>query len=94
MGGDHHGYEGNMDEKERERMKLFVDEFMGKAQARFPMGQLDDSDHGETAFAIAADPVNKLIRIQYTKPVTWIGMYADDVRKFITLLEQKLKEIE
>ena len=50
MSSSHHG---SAQEEAKDR---FISEMLSKAKPSFPQGRVHESDRGETAFAIAADP--------------------------------------
>ena len=47
------------------------------ATGRYPEGKLGEHDEGEIAFAVAADPKNKKVLIDFGKPVAFLGMNPD-----------------
>ena len=73
--------------------RRFIEEGMGTADRHWPQGRISGDDDGETTFAIAADPQTKIIRIQFTKPMMWLGLDADSARKLAALLLEKAIEI-
>ena len=68
MGMPHHG-----DEEHRRLMQRFLDQAEGKANRAYPNGRAGGDDEGELAFAIAADKRHRMIRIEFNKPVDWVG---------------------
>ena len=44
----------------------------------FPQPKLDDDDQGGLRLGIAFDPVNGVIRMEFGKPVAWIGFAPED----------------
>lgn len=75
-------------------MRRFIDEVAGKAKLKWPFGRLGGDDDGESAFAVAADPKNQIVRIQFTKPMNWIGLNPEGARHLGKLLLQKADEVD
>ena len=48
------------------------------ATGTFPQPKLDDDDQGGLRLGIAFDPVNGVIRMEFGKPVAWIGFAPED----------------
>ncbi len=44
------------------------------ASGRFPQGKLDDTDEGELTLAIGYDKLNGVVRLEFGKPVAWMGL--------------------
>lgn len=76
-----------------EAQRRLIDEIFGRAKIRWPQGQIAPDDQGETAFAIAVDPPNRIIRIQFTKPIIWLGLDRESAVKLRDLLTEKIKEL-
>lgn len=74
--------------------KRLLDEFFNRAERAYPNGQAGADDEGETAFAIASDPRFKIVRIQFTKPMNWIGLDVKSARHMAKLLSEKADELE
>lgn len=70
-----------------------MDEIAGTANRQWPQGRINGEDDGETAFAIAADLGNKIVRIQFSKPMSWLGLDAEAARKLAAMLLEKAAEI-
>lgn len=71
-----------------------LDEFLGKAVRNYPDRRLGHEDEGETAFAIAADLHHNIIRIQFTKPMNWLGLDVKSARHLSKLIAEKANELE
>lgn len=71
-----------------------LEEFLGKAQREWPDKRVSGDDDGVTAFAIAVDPVHKIIRIQFTKPVNWIGLDLETAENLNLLLAEKIRDLK
>lgn len=89
MSTPHHGF-SPQDEAAQQRL---IDEIFGRAKLKWPRGQISNDDLGETAFGIATDTANKIIRIHFTKPITWIGLDKDSAIKLRDILTQKIGEL-
>lgn len=63
------------------------------ATGRYPEGKLGAHDEGEIAFAVAADPKNKKVLINFGKPVAFLGMNREQAVALAHLLIQKAMEI-
>jgi hypothetical protein len=74
--------------------RRMIEEIIGQAQRKWPHGRVSGDDDGETAFAIAADPRYKIIRIQFTKPMNWLGLDVASAKQLIRLLTEKTEELE
>jgi len=44
------------------------------ATGKFPQGKLNDDDEGELRMAIAYDKVDGIVRLEFGKPVKWLGL--------------------
>lgn len=67
---------------------------MSQPQRRWPQGRVSADDDGETHIAIAADPVYKIVRIQFTKPIEWLGFDAVTARNLAAKLIEKANQLE
>jgi hypothetical protein len=61
------------------------DEKLG-ATGKFPKGHLDESDEGELRFAVTFDPSARIVRIEFGKPVAWLGLYPPEAIEFARLI--------
>jgi hypothetical protein len=73
--------------------KRLIDEIFGQAKRQWPDGRISGDDDGVTAYAIAADHQHRLIRIQFTKPMLWLGLSVNDAKALRDMLDQKLAEM-
>ena len=71
-----------------------VKDFKLGATGRFPYGKADASDEGEIAIGIAADHANGIVRLQFGKPVGWLGLPSSHARQMAALLIEKSDEID
>lgn len=82
----------NLIEQFKERIKS-APEGLG-ATGRYPEGKLGEHDEGEIAFAVAADPKNKKVLIDFGKPVAFLGMNPKQAIELGQMLIDKAVEIE
>lgn len=87
MSAEHH-YSGDPDAVQR-----FVDQGTGTAKPAFPDGKVSEDDEGELAFAVATDLTAKIIRIDFNKPVHWLGLDVESAAKLKDLLAVKVAEL-
>jgi hypothetical protein len=52
------------------------------ATGRFPQGRVSDDDEGELTLGVAFDPVDGIVRIEFGKPVAWLGLPRDNAVAF------------
>ena len=52
----------------------------------YPFGKLRKDDQGELTVAMAADPQNGVIRLEFGKPVGWLALPATHARHMAKLL--------
>lgn len=86
----HHG----LSPQEQEAQQRLIDEIFGRAKLKWPQGQCAPDDLGETAFAIAGDPTHNIVRIHFSKPMTWLGLDKDSAIKLRDLLTGKIAELK
>lgn len=60
----------------------------------FPDGRLNESDEGEIRFGVAADPENKVVVLNFGKPVAWLGMPPDLARQLALSLLKNAGQID
>lgn len=56
------------------------------ATGEFPQGKLNDSDEGALKLAVAYDKLNGVVRVDFGKPVTWLGLPPPEARALALLL--------
>ena len=88
MSTPHHG-----DGRQSELMKRFVQQMDGKVNRAYPNGRVGADDEGELAFAIAADLEHQIIRIEFNKPVDWLGLDPSSAEALQDMLTEKLMEL-
>ncbi len=72
---------------------LLLRQFLGDTKRTWPKGRIDGDDDGATAYAIAADPVRKLVLIRFPKPMDWIGLDVPAALHLREKLNEKLGEL-
>lgn len=66
---------------------------MGINNRKWPEGRISGEDDGVTAYAIAADPIRKIVIIKFPKPMDWIGLNPNDAAKLRNAIDAKLAEL-
>ncbi len=56
------------------------------ATGNFPHGKLNKHDEGELRLAVAWDNEAGLVRIEFGKPVAWLGLYPPEAIEFARLI--------
>lgn len=79
--------------EEEEATKRFVDQVMNRARQSFPDGPINRTDEGELSFAVAADPVNRVVIIHFGKPVVWAGMAKKQALQLADMLRERAMEL-
>lgn len=66
------------------------------ATGRRPYGRLanDETDEGELQFVLAADPVNAIVRVEFGKAVSWLGLPVVQARALAGALTECADELE
>lgn len=64
------------------------------ATGNFPRGKADADDEGELMLALAADRANGIVRIEFGKPIAWLGLPVVEARQFAQMLLAKAAEVE
>ena len=81
------------DLEQRKRMEGFMKEMAGESPRKWPQGRISGDDDGQTHIAIAADPILKIVRVQFTKPIDWLGLGAAEARDLAKMLLEKADQI-
>lgn len=61
------------------------------ATGRYPQGRYTNDDEGELAIAVAADPRNRIVRIEFGKPVAWLAFNPEQAETFGRMLIAKAR---
>lgn len=64
------------------------------ATGRFPYGKASSDDEGELRLAIGSDIANGIIRIEFGKPISWLGLPSHQARELAKLLMDKADEVD
>lgn len=56
------------------------------ATGSFPQGKVEDADEGELRMGVAYDKLNGIVRVQFGKPVAWLGLPPPEARQLAQLL--------
>ncbi len=56
------------------------------ASGKFPQGKLEDSDEGELRMGVAYDKLNGVVRVEFGKPVAWLGLPPPEARRLAQML--------
>lgn len=56
------------------------------ATGSFPQGHLSDDDQGGLRMAVAYDKLNGIVRVEFGKPVAWLGLPPDNAVQLANLL--------
>jgi hypothetical protein len=79
--------------EEHANTRRMLDEFLGNAKPRFPQGKISEDDEGELAFAVAVDPIRKVVMLRFSKPVDWLGMDKQSTLKLAVMLTEKANQL-
>ena len=64
------------------------------ATGRTPFGKVSDDDEGELQLAIGADHAHGIVRLEFGKPVGWLGLPTAHARQLAALLREKADELD
>lgn len=84
----HHGF--SLDED----MKSLARQMGLGATNNYPLGKMNEEDEGEIRIAIAADHQNDKVLINFGKPISWIGLTAEQAIDISDNLRDKAIEIK
>ena len=86
MSTPHHGMASQFSEELRQKLidagevhesdirRRFVDQVTGCEKREYPEGRLGADDDGALTYAVGPDPSGEVIRLEFGKPVEWIGL--------------------
>jgi len=63
------------------------------ATDKFPQGKCDENDEGQIRLAVAADRRDRIVRIEFGKPVAWLGLPPDEARQFARMISDNADRI-
>lgn len=64
------------------------------ATGRHPYGKVDETDEGELRMAVRADHQQGIVRIEFGKPIAWLGLPEAGARELAALLMTKADELK
>ena len=56
------------------------------ATGRFPQGKLNDGDEGELRLGVAYDRLDGIVRVEFGKPVAWLGLPPPQAIQFAKMI--------
>lgn len=56
------------------------------ATGAFPQGHLNDDDQGELRVAVGYDKLDGIVRVEFGKPVSWLGLPLPEAKQLALLL--------
>lgn len=71
-----------------------VKDFKLGATGNFPRGRASADDEGEIRMAVAVDHPNAIVRLQFGKPIAWLGLPSREARELAALLIAKADELD
>lgn len=84
----------NEDMQEQSRLlDLLRKQKEGTAERQWPEGRVDGTDDGQVAFKIESDPDTQVVKIDFGKPVVWVGMGPQDAVQMAQLLIKHARAI-
>ncbi len=75
---------------------IYVQGFNAKlgATGSFPYGKTQPDDEGELVIAIAADPRQGVVRLEFGKPVGWLALPSQHAKQLAAMLLEKAQAVE
>lgn len=64
------------------------------ATGGFPFGRLGRDDEGELQMALAADRRNGIVRVEFGKPIAWLGLPSWHARELARALLDKAEQLD
>lgn len=74
--------------EEEERLARILS---GKGAPKYPDGKMNPSDEGALLFQIGVDVQHKVIRIDFNKPVLWMGMNMESAMAFHKAFAEQIR---
>jgi len=84
----HHG--SSPDQMDPER-RVALSQEVKKLLGEFPDGRLNPQDEGALAMAVSSE--GRVVKIEFTKPVAWIGFSAQEAVDLAELLIKRARAI-
>ena len=89
MSTNHHS-----SEKQSELLKMFQQQQVTNGQEEtFSQGKLNEEDEGDLYYKIACDKEKQVILLEYSHPVTWLGMDLESAEALRDKLTECLHEL-
>ena len=88
MSFPHHG-----SPEESRLLKAFREQEAGTAKREWPEGRIEGTDDGQIVFKLSSDPETGVIKVDFGKPVTWVGMSPNDAVQVAQLLIKHARSI-
>lgn len=60
--------------QERQHRRNLMDQLKGQRKRNYPEGRLGPDDEGELTYAVGPDPEDGIVRLEFDKPVEWLGL--------------------
>jgi hypothetical protein len=64
------------------------------ATGQHPYGKASDDDEGELRMALGVDHGNGIVRVEFGKPIAWLGLPAQQARELGALLLARADELD
>lgn len=94
MGAAHHGSEQARPNPALDAlMKRFLDQTEGRAKRAYSEGRVGADDDGDLAMAVGHDIGARIVRVDFGKPVTWLGMPPEQAVGLAKLLIQHARAV-
>ncbi len=74
--------------------KRFMDDLAGISQRAYPNGRIAPEDDGESAVAMAFDPIHDVIKVMFPVPTNWFALDYESAVKFRDMLGEQMKKME
>lgn len=92
MAASHHGGAHDRDPAQDALMKRFLEQCERRAKREYPQGRVGATDDGALALAVTADKPHGIVRIDFGKPVEWLGLPPNEAVALAQLLIRKARE--
>ncbi len=86
-------HSGNHAQDEAAR-KRFADDLAGISKRAYPNGRVGPDDDGESAVAMAFDPVHDVIKVMFPVPTNWFALDYESAVHFRDMLGEQMKKME
>lgn len=80
--------------EEQAASNRLLDDILNRSQREWPHKRISGDDDGETAFALAVDVPHRAIRIQFSKPMQWIGFDSVCAKQLAEKLYRMAEQLE